>query len=133
LKNDEVVACLKDLQGSNPQIANWSESTIETTASKYLTLLKKFTLLDGRQKKSINHPALDDALFIVFVYWLTGISEQTNIIDSPWLKYAFIEQQHFVEKLLQKKFSKFFNVVYLGDNLKIETTIPYEELYDKLF
>jgi len=133
LKNDEVEACLKELQATNKQIASWSDITIATTASKYLTLLKKFTLLEGGQKKSMNHPLLDDAVFVLFIYWLSGISEKANLIDSPWLNYAFSERNHLIDKLLQKKYSKYYNVTYLGDKLTIETTVPYAELYDKLY
>lgn len=50
---EEVVACLKELKQLEPDLKEWSDSTVDITASKYLTLMKKFGLLDGAIKKRI--------------------------------------------------------------------------------
>jgi len=130
IKNDEVVACIKDLKQSEDDLKKWSEITITTTASKYLTLLKKFGLMEGSVNKSIVHPHLNDAMFILYVYWLVAISEKPNLVSSNWLPYSFSEKQAFLDRLLQKKFSKYFNVVYTGDKLSVEPLIPYESIYE---
>lgn len=130
IKNDEVVACIKDLKQSEDDLKKWSEITITTTASKYLTLLKKFGLMEGSVNKSIIHPHLNDAMFILYVYWLVAISDKPNLVSSNWLSYSFSEKQAFLDRLLQKKFSKYFNVVYTGDKLSIEPLIPYESIYE---
>lgn len=130
IKNDEVVACIKDLKQSEDDLKKWSEITITTTASKYLTLLKKFGLMEGSVNKSIVHPHLNDAMFILNVYWLVAISEKPNLVSSNWLPYSFSEKQAFLDRLLQKKFSKYFNVVYTGDKLSVEPLIPYESIYE---
>ena len=130
IKNDEIVACIKDLKESQADLKKWSEITITTTASKYLTLLKKFGLMEGSLNKSIIHPHLSDIMFVLFAYWLTAIAEKPNLLHSEWLQYSFNEKQTFIDRLLQKKFSKYFNVVYTGDNLSIEPTKPYESIYE---
>lgn len=130
IKNDEVVACIKDLKQTEDDLKKWSEITVTTTASKYLTLLKKLGLMEGSVNKSILHPHLSDGLFVLFAYWLAAISDKPNLVDSPWLAYCFSERQMFIDRLLQKKFSKYFNVVYTGDKLSIEPLIPYESIYE---
>ena len=130
IKNDDVVACIKDLKETQDDLKKWSEITITTTASKYLTLLKKFGLMEGSVNKSIIHPNLSDTMFVLFVYWLTAISEKPNLLNSEWLKYSFNEKQTFIERLLQKKFSKYFNVVYTGDKLSIEPIKTYDSIYE---
>ena len=70
IKKDEVIACLKELAETNKELSDWGKSTLEVTASKYLTLLKKFNLLEGAINKTLNHPFLDDKMFVLFVYWL---------------------------------------------------------------
>ena len=130
IKNDEVAACIKELRQSEDDLKRWSETTILTTASKYLTLLKKFGLMEGSVNKSIVHPHLNDAMFILYVYWIVAISEKPNLVSSKWLSYSFSEKQAFLDRLLQKKFSKYFNVVYTGDKLSIEPLIPYESIYE---
>jgi hypothetical protein len=132
INNDEVVACIKDLKLTQNDLQKWSEITVTTTASKYLTLLKKFGLMEGSVNKSILHPHLSDSLFVLFSYWIAAISDKPNLVDSPWLSYCFSERQVFLDRLLQKKFSKYFNVVYTGDKLNIEPIISYQLIYEHI-
>ena len=129
IKQDEVAACLKDLKEREIELKKWSDSTLQTTASKYLTLLKKFHLMEGSLNKTILHPYLNDRMFILFVYWIKAVETKSNLLESEWLKYSFCEKSVFLERLMQKKFAKFFQLNYTGDNLKIETTMPYEKIY----
>lgn len=133
IKSNEVVACIQEL-GTHPdmQSSGWADYTVEKVASKYLTLLGKFGLMEGSQTKSIVHPNLDDTLFVLFVYWICAVEEKSNILQSEWLEYGFSEKQPFVERLSQKKFSNFFQFNYTGDNLKIEPSRPYQEIYNDL-
>lgn len=128
IKQDEVAACLKDLKEREIELKKWSDSTLQTTASKYLTLLKKFHLMEGSLNKTILHPYLNDKMFILFVYWITAVETKSNLLESEWLKYSFCEKPIFIERLLQKKFAKYFQLQYTGDKLKIETTMPYEKI-----
>ncbi len=130
LKQGEVAAFLKELKEDEVQINKWSDSTIETTASKYLTLLKKFNLLEGSSSKSIKPPFLNDKIFILFIYWLLSIEDKTNILSSKWIQYSFSEKNHFVERILQKSFSKFIEVNYTGDKLQVFPLIEYTNIYD---
>jgi hypothetical protein len=132
IKKEEVEACITELKQSEKELKKWSLDTIKTVARKYLTLLKKFGLMEGSVNKSIVHPHLPDGLFILFAYWIAAISEKPNLVDIPWLSYCFSEKQTFLDRLLQKKFSKYFNVVYTGDNLNIEPLIPYELIYEHI-
>lgn len=132
IKNDEVIACIKDLKESNTDLKEWADSTIKITASKYLTLLKKFNLMDGALHKEIKHQYINDRVFILFIYWLLAIESKANLLESSWMKYCFSEKQVFIERIAQKKFAKFINLYYSGDKLKIEPIIPYSEIYDAL-
>lgn len=132
IRNDEVIACIKELKQTEDDLKKWSESTISVTSSKYLTLLKKFGLMEGSVNKSIKHPQLNDAMFVLFAYWIAAISDKPNLVNSSWLSYCFSENQTFLDRLLQKKFSKYFNVVYTGDKLSIEPIIPYESIYEHI-
>jgi hypothetical protein len=130
INNDDVVACIRDLRQTEDNLKKWSDITVKTTASKYLTLLKKFGLMEGSVNKSIMHPYLSDDMFVLFAYWIAATSDKPNLVESPWLPYCFCEKQAFMDRLLQKKFSKYFNVVYTGDRLNIEPLIPYESIYE---
>jgi hypothetical protein len=52
-----------------------------------------------------------------------------NILGgSDW---NFMEQQFFIERLLQKKFVRFFNVIYTGDKLAIEPKIQIHTTFNE--
>lgn len=130
IRKEEVGACIKDLKETEEQLKEWTIVTIETVARKYLTLLKKFNLMEGSNTKKILHPYLNDKMFVLFIYWLTATETSSNLLESEWLKYSFCEQPIFIERVMQKKFAKFFQLTYTGDKLKIEPTIPYQNIYD---
>ena len=132
IKLDEVVACLKDLKEREMELKKWSDSTLQITASKYLTLLKKFFLMEGSLNKTIIHPYLNDKMFVYFVYWLTAIESKSNLLESEWLNYSFCERPVFIERLMQKKFADYFQLSYTGDKLKIETTVSYSTIYNAI-
>lgn len=132
IKKEEVIACLVELQKTEDTLKSWSESTITTTASKYLTLLKKFDLLSGVQKKEIVYKNLSSEEFLLFTYFLKIAEENTNKINSDWIKYSFYEQEFFIEKVLNKQFIQYVEIQYNGDNLKIKPTINYDQLYEIL-
>lgn len=132
IKNDEVLACLMELKQTEESLQKWSDSTIKITASKYLTVLKKFNLLEGGINKSILHPHMNDIELILFVYWILAIESKTNILDSKWLQYCFLEKKIFVQQIMQKKLMKYLNVTFTGDKLKIENNFSYEVIIDEL-
>ncbi len=132
IKKDEVVACLKELKQVEASLKKWSDSTIETTASKYLTLLGKFNLLEGRTTKTITHRNISDKVLILFIYWLLAVESMANILESNWLPYCFLEKEILVQLIMQKKLMKYYNISYSGDKLKIEPAFSYEEVYNEL-
>lgn len=125
---EEVVSCIKELKQIEDGFKEWSDSTIEITASKYLTLLKKFGLLDGVKKKKIIYKNLNEKQFILFLYWLMQAEDTTNIGDSMWMKYSFMEKEYFIERCLQHKYTKYINVNFNGDILRAEPLLSYEEV-----
>lgn len=132
IKKDEVIACLRELKQTETNLKKWSDSTIATTAYKYLTLLKKFNLMEGAVNKSILHPYLSDKMLVIFIYWLLSVESKSNLLESPLLKYSLCEKQIFLERILQKKITKYLLINYTGDKLKIELSIPYEKIYKTL-
>jgi len=130
LRTDEILAFLNELKKSEDELKRWGNSTLKITASKYLTLLKKFNLLEGRNQKSLQHPFLSDKMFIIFIYWINEISEDSNILRSEWLNYSFLEVESFIHRIKGKQFTKYFDIFYTGDKLKVETKIEYGKIYE---
>jgi len=129
---NEPLACLQELKETNKILKAWSDSTLDRTGSKYLTLLKKFGLMEGTKSKTILHPYLSDQMLMVFIYWLLTVETKSNLLESKWLKYSFLERPVLIERIMQKKFTQFIDIKFSGDTLKIEPSLPYNEIYDAL-
>lgn len=129
LRQGEVANCLKELKQSEKDLQKWADSTLEVTASKYLTLLKKFNLLEGKASKSIRHPFLEDRDFILLIYLILAVETKSNLLESSWIEYSLSEKKYFIERVLEKRYSKYFEVYYSGDKLRLQTLIDYKEIY----
>ena len=132
IKKEEVIACLHELKQTESSLQKWSDSTINTISYKYLTLLKRFNLMEGHNKKMILHRNISDRILILFIYWLLAVETKANVLESSWLPYCFLEKEILLQLIMQKKFMKYYNVNYSGDKLKIEPLFSYEEVYDEL-
>lgn len=69
IAKSDVEAFLKHIKVQCPEDLDWSDGTIATSASKYLTMLKKFGLADGTSKKDIHAPHISSGLFVYFIKW----------------------------------------------------------------
>lgn len=125
---EEVEACLKELKENEVDLQKWADSTINVTASKYLTFLKKLGLLEGTIKKRMVYKNLTEKQFVIFLYWLMQAEETTNVGDSKWQKYGFMDKELFIERCLQHKYSKYINVNYNGEILRVEPILSYGEV-----
>ncbi|HCI54651.1 MAG TPA: DUF1819 family protein [Lachnospiraceae bacterium] len=125
---EDVLACLKELKQGEPVLQKWSESTLQITASKYLTVMKKLGLLDGSIKKKIIYKNLSKKQFILFLYWLMQAEDTTNIGESVWMKYGFMEKKYFIERCLQHKYTKYIDINYNGEILRAEPKLTYKEI-----
>lgn len=132
IKSSEVQGCIKELQTMSKMIESWTPITVRKISSAYLRLLTKLNLLEGGLNKTFKNIYLSDKMFVLFIYWILAIETKPNLIESQWMKYAFCEQDVFLERVRQKKFSKFFQLSYTGDKLKIEPSIPYNKIYEAL-
>lgn len=132
LKNDEIDACLMELKATSPEIQSWSKETIHIIASKYLTLLKKFQLVEGKTKKELLHYYLTDMQFLLFLYWVKAIDHKSNILSNHWLPYSLMEKEAFLERILQKKYRKWLDFSFTGEKLSFEMNKSFEEAYHEL-
>lgn len=132
IKKEEVLLCMRDLQKKNQKLKQWSESTLNTTASKYLTLLKKLGAATGVNKKEIVYKNATFNDFILFNYFLTEVDLNSNKFHSSWLPYSFFETEFFIRQILDKRLIPFLEINFIGDNLKMKTLINYKDLYHAL-
>lgn len=130
-----VEAYLKDLIANDPQLkGQWSESTIQTIASKYLTVLKKLHLLEGTQKKRFKHIRINDELFACFIHLTLLFTEHTNnLLNEDFLKFCFSSEEGILERLKKIGKKDWIKMNYSVTILKVEPMFNSNTIVDGIF
>jgi len=133
IKNDEIIAYLRHERETNPVIQKWSDTTIKTVASKYLTFLKKIDFLKGRQKKEFKYIQVDNNSLIYFFYLIKAVEpNQPDMFKSRYIDFLFIEKASLLNILKKAVFADFFDIQTTGADLKIDLKFDYGEIVDAI-
>ena len=136
ITGDEVFAYLLHLQETEKSFGDlkWTRKTMIPIASKYLTILRKLDLLDGKQKKQLKHVHVSDKALVIYLYIMKScFPELSNILKSDFLIFSFLTPQRFSEQIKKTAQKGWFEMTYNGTNLNIDTTINYNQLAYVLF
>lgn len=135
LPKEDLIAYLKDVISRTSELkGKWSEITINTIASKYLTILKKLNLLEGTQRKSFCHITITDELLAVFVhlYDLIDVSD-SNISKDDFLSFSFVSKESALERFKKIGKKDWIKMNYAGDTLKLEGAFKINQMIDGIF
>jgi hypothetical protein len=126
---DEFIAYLYDLRDNKLDIQNWSNSTLDIIASKYLTLLKKLGFLKGRSRKEFCTIDLDDPIIIYIVYLLKSLGNiNPDIMKNPYLDILPYSQDNLYKRIKKISLSDYFKIYTLGYDLKVNLKYGFEEI-----
>lgn len=117
-KND-IEAYLKHLKRENPEDMPWSDSTIAITASKYLTILKKFGFADGRLRKEIHAPHMSSSLFVLMIRLSLAAYPDIESLENPMLIYSFLDRETIIKRLKSIDYIPLWNITQIGNNITI--------------
>lgn len=122
IKNEDVVSYIYFLKEKNKDLQKWTDSTIKTTSSKILTLLKKFGLLEGSQKKEIKHVILSFEQKVILLNFILAVEPETvNILESKFIDFFFIEKSNVINLLKDIKLTQYFDLYFTSDSIKIKS------------
>jgi hypothetical protein len=136
ITGEDIFAYLQYLQEADKVFGelNWTRKTMEPIASKYLTILRKLDLLEGRQKKMIKHIQVTDAELAIFVYVLKACYPETsNILTSDFLPFSFLTTERFIERVKMIAQNGWFEMSYSGTILNLEPILNYNQLSNGIF
>ena len=122
LPKEDVIAYLKDLISRKEELKEkWSEETIATIASKYLTCLKKLHLLEGTQKKHFCLVHISNELLAVFVHFYNLIENDKGfILKNDFMSFSFISDESRLERFKKIGLKDWIKMNYTGQNLRLE-------------
>jgi hypothetical protein len=135
ISKDDVVAYLKDFLYQNKQLnLAWSESTINTLATKYLNLMTKLNFLEGVRVKSFRTIKMSADSLVLFLYFNKLYNPQiSNILESEIFPLSFVSDEDILERLKKLSLKGFFNMNFNGVILNIELTHSFKGICDVLY
>ena len=133
-KND-IVAYLKEfITTKEAREISWSESTINTLATKYLNLMTKLRFLKPKRNKVFEEIRLSSQSLVIFIYFAKLFDPYGNdIFKNQFLPLLLINQQEIVERLKKLAIRGHFNMDFNGVSLNINLIYPYQEISDVLY
>lgn len=89
----EVLEFLGSIEEEYPEIGEWTESTKDGVAKHYLSALKNFGILEGRQDKEFQYIRPPDRLVAYVLYTLfdRGLNTAEEIVENDEWKLLFLE------------------------------------------
>lgn len=125
----EVLDFLEIKQKTTKSAGEWTENTVENVGSKYLTTMKKFGYLSGRQKKKINYfsPELESVTYAIYELLNRGKSPK-EIISSDRLKLFMLKQRDVLNYLERIGSAGYISFGQAGDVIEIHPKTTFKEL-----
>ena len=135
LPKEAVIAYIKDLISRVDDLkGKWSEITIETIASKYLTILKKLNLVEGNQKKKFKLIRVSDELLAVFVHLIDLIeNRKANFFEDDFLGFTFISKENILDRLKRIGKKDWIKLNFNGLALEVEPVFNNNNIIDGIF
>jgi len=135
LPKDAIIAYIKDLISKNASLkGKWSEITIDTIASKYLTVLKKLHLLEGNQKKRYCHIKISDELLAVFIHLNSSLeNKKYNFLEDELMSFTFIPKESILDRLKKIGKKDWIKMNYTGTALNVEASFTANNIINGIF
>ncbi|MBD0402939.1 BrxA family protein [Flammeovirga sp. EKP202] len=134
LTSNDVFAYLKEEILPKAENVKWSESTLKSLSSKYLTILKKFNLVDGVKQRTFKTLTITDELLAVFLHiHYFNEKKNNNLLKDDFVKLSFISQESLVERIKKIAGKGHIQMSYLGTSLYIEPKYSINNIIDGIF
>lgn len=120
---EDIIAYIKELILRTPELKNkWSELSINTIASKYLTILKKLDLVDGSIKKTFKHIQISNESLLIFIELVLAVEpELSDFFQSKYFPLIFMSKESFLERAKVLAMKDLLALSYNGVTLKLES------------
>ena len=120
---------INDLRKINPDKIQWTDETINTIASKYLTLMKKIGFLKGTQRKEFCSFTPTDEMIILAVYLITSLNpENVSFLTNPYSSLLLMTSEGIMERLRRVSLQKYISISTTGNDMKVELKYDYKDI-----
>ena len=93
---------------------------MKITASKYLTMLKKMNLAEGKTAKDICHPIITGQLFVYFIRWIIVTCPENRTLENPFVIFGFMDKRSIIERLKKVEYLSLWQISQMGEDVTID-------------
>ncbi len=135
LPADDVLAYIKDLFQNDEELkGKWSENTIKTVASKYLTLMKKLYLVEGSRRKTFCFVRISDELLALFIHFYSlRANKSYNFLEDEFSVFSFVPKENLLERVKKVGKKNWVNMNYTGNALNVEGVFNPNNIIDGIY
>jgi hypothetical protein len=135
LSKDELIGYLKEFLMKNNRLnLKWSEITIATLATKYLSFMTKLGFLTGARTKTFQHIKISGESLVLLLYCAQiAEPENKNILTNKMLPLSFVTLDDVQGRLKKLSIKGYFNMNFNGVALNIELVHSYKGICDVLY
>ncbi|MBN2373588.1 DUF1819 family protein [bacterium] len=131
INNTDLVSYLYHIREKDPEIQQWSDSTVKKVASKYLTFLKKMDFLRGAAKKEFTRFVPDDVTIVYTIYLIKALGQSSsNILKDPYIPLLMLGEADLMERIKKISLKDYFSVSTVGHDMNIDLKYPFGEIAD---
>lgn len=116
----DVLSLLHHIKETEDGELNWSEETLKITAAKYLTMLKKMNLAEGKTAKDICHPIITGQLFVYFIRWIIVTCPENRTLENPFVIFGFMDKRSIIERLKKVEYLSLWQISQMGEDVTID-------------
>ena len=136
ITRDEIYDFLMDY-GQGTKITEWSDSTIKTICSKYISFMKRlgYFVKDEGYKSMFNFPQPNPAITTYLVYLLDAMGKvNKQIFNSDLFEALMIDVDQKIELLKKGSMAGYYDFKLSGSgNAIFNLNYSHEEIIDELF
>ena len=113
----------------HPEINKWSPQTRLSLVSHYLSAMRDFGILEGKNQKKIHRPTVEEDLFLYILTYLRDCGKSPKaILVNDDLKLFLLSQQEVESKLLEAQRNGRINFQKAGHIVSLE--LPWRSILE---
>jgi hypothetical protein len=115
--------------GSHPEVNNWSHNTRNRLVSNYLSSLRDFGILEGKARKIIHRPMVEEALFLYVANILKDCGKSSrDILLSEDFRLFLLTPEQVINRFIEADRNNKIRFKKSGNILSLE--FPWKTVHD---
>ncbi len=117
-----------------PAAEEWTATTVDRLGSRYLTLMKMFGFVEGKDRERISVFSPSNTLLVYTIYLDQAIRDRNRLdFSGGVVQFLFVRnQEKMIERLKEQALDGYFDLQSAGSDIRISSLLEAEDLVDRL-